>query len=255
MTHKLLRLVSFAICLLMLLLIMSGCVSNQKESGFQYTKEEMQILKEQYTSEQIKTLEKLEAHLYNKYGKLNYNRVFFENSHFMQQYDLLTLSIDIDGDGSSEEFTVKGRNTDSGYEITDTFFGLTIKSKYQKAVEDCASKYFDDFFVDAEPEAIRYPNKLTGASTYEDLINMKDEIDDVVPVIVIVKNNYPDVRDFEEDGQNFCIDWGAQSPPTMLRVILVDPNVYDSIDKTNYMDAGVLVTNKVDEVRINTSDK
>ena len=186
----------------------------------------------------------MRMHLSEKYGYIDYDIEGFIAAGWDHPYDRLNLSTKVDG--IEEPFSVERHKSDDGYTFEDNYFGIIVRGEFEDKVKEYAEKYFSDFKVYAGLTSNNYPNSLTKESTLEDLMEVKSELDDIT-FFVLVKEEFGSTDVFNDVAKEFIEDWSGLGLESTPRVIYLSEEVYNSTDRTDYLD--VLGDKKIAEYR------
>lgn len=205
-----------------------ACGCNMDESNV--NKSEQQIVAE------------MKEHLTSKYGNIEYDIEGFLASGWDQPYDVLNLTTKVNG--IKESFSVERYVDGDEYIFTDNYFGLVVRDEFEKKISEIACKYFSEFRVFAGMTSNNYPNSLTNKSSFEDLLEVKDELRDIT-FIVIVDETFQSTDEFVLAAESFVEEWSLNEIASTPRVIYLSTDVYKTIQRENYRD--VLVDNRIKE--------
>lgn len=184
----------------------------------------------------------VKEYLTEKYGSFYYEINGFFRAGWDQEYDLLNLSVEMDG--IKENFSVQRYKTESGYVFGDNYFGLVIRPSFEQKVSEFASQYFDEYGVYATLEQ-NYPDKLTQATQIHELLEL-DNLQNI-SIVVVVEEEFRSVEEFEKVAKSFVYQWTQEGVPSTVRVIYLSEEVFKTIDRSNV--SSVFVNNQLAEYR------
>lgn len=200
--------------LLIIILGMSGC----------------NMEKNKISNDENEIIAEMRTHLSEKYGDINYKLISFVPAGWEHSYDLLNISVEKDG---NEYIRVERHKDDNGYYYKDNYFGLLIRDEFENEVLECASKHFDDFMVYADLKSDNYPNSLDDSSTFEDFLNVKEELDHII-FFVIVNDTFENTAEFNNAAKAFVDDWAQIGIASIPRILCVTSEVYENSERTDY---------------------
>lgn len=184
----------------------------------------------------------IKEHLSQKYGSFNYQVEGFIKAGWDHDYDLLNLSVEING--TKETFSVQRHSTESGYVYEDNYFGLLVRPNFEEKVSELAADYFASMNVYVTLSQ-NYPDNLTNAAQIDDLLAL-DNLQNI-SVIVTVEENFNSVEEFTAAAKLFVSKWTDQRIPSTVRVIYLNKEVFANTNRSNV--SSVLVNNQLAEYR------
>ena len=195
------------------------------------------------TQREHEIVSSMKSHLSKKYGSFYCHVEGFIRAGWDHDYDLLNLSVEIDG--IKESFSVQRHKTESGdYIYKDNYFGLLIRPSFEEIVLELAADYFSSMNVYAILDQ-NYPDNLTSATQIDELLAL-DNLQDIT-VVVTVEENFDSVEEFTAVAKLFVSKWSDLGIPSTVRVIYLSKEVFADIDRSNF--DSVFVDNKLAEYR------
>lgn len=198
--------------------------------------------KENKTDYEQEAIYEMRTHLKEKYGNISYEIKGFVAAGWDHEYDRLNLSAEIDG--VDEAFYVKRFDNNGSYAYEDNYFGFVIREAFENKIREYADVYFSEYKVYAGMQSGNYPNSLTGKSSLNEMIQLKDEIGDIT-FIIAVDEIFENQDDFKVAAEAFVSEWEQIGLASTPRVIYLTHSIYETIERKNCED--ILVNNRITE--------
>lgn len=179
----------------------------------------------------------------DKYKDYVFEQVDFIRAGFDYGYDFLTLDTTIDDEVIT--FYVKRRENDLGeVNISDNLFGTIIKNDYEEMLKNTLDTYFNDYHIVSHLDLVDYPNSLTNNSTLDDLLSLKDEIEESVIITIFIKEDVNNNSNFTEIAHNCFNKLEKRGIKTLYNFICVKEENYNKYKENGFIDKSEEIINK-----------
>lgn len=199
---------------MIIILGVSGCMSKKKTT--EETKPTPEVVKE-----------KVLTHLQEKYGE-EFVPVSFSGSSWAYAYNTMYVYPKNGSKSDSVEVHIV-INKDGTYDISDGYFGIYIREKYETVISDFVSDFYEDFKLYTDFGEGTLPNRLNKNSGIEQMYVNEDE-NVSSHTVIFVKEDSVKGQDVESTLVDMAKKMRAKKMVGMLRLYVVKSEKFEGID-------------------------
>lgn len=174
--------------------------------------------------------DKIEAHLQQKYGQIDYSVITFKPNSFSQSYDELSAYLP-GGDQTYDGFDAKLFTTNGQDSYQDSYYGFFIRDQFEAMIKQVADKYFKDCKVYTTYED--FPDDVTPTMTLDQVLAQGKMAHNTVSLFLDASDFYKqgkyDSADFDKALNEFTKAWEQICNRSALNSYVLSQTTYDNL--------------------------